>query len=102
MDLTARDRLLVVAPHPDDESLGAGGLIARAVARGAAVHVVLATDGDNAAWIQRVWERRWRIGEPDRRRFGVWRRAEAMAALAALGVAPSAVTCLAYPDQGLT
>ena len=37
--------LLVVAPHPDDEVLGCGGLIAAAAARGVPVHVVLATDG---------------------------------------------------------
>src|SRR5664279_305672 len=42
----AGDRLLVVAAHPDDESLGAGGLIAAAVARGADVRVIVATDGE--------------------------------------------------------
>ncbi len=37
---------LVVAPHGDDEVLGAGGLIYRLVQSGAAVHVVfLAVDG---------------------------------------------------------
>ncbi len=39
-------RLLVIAAHPDDESLGAGGLIASAAAGGAAVHVIVATNGD--------------------------------------------------------
>ncbi|MBC7725248.1 MAG: bifunctional PIG-L family deacetylase/class I SAM-dependent methyltransferase [Burkholderiaceae bacterium] len=38
-------RLVVVAAHPDDESLGAGGLMARAAALGIPVHVVVATDG---------------------------------------------------------
>ncbi|MDP9116677.1 MAG: PIG-L family deacetylase [Actinomycetota bacterium] len=41
----AGDRVVVVAAHPDDESLGAGGLIADALRRGAEVHVVIATDG---------------------------------------------------------
>lgn len=36
-------RILVVAPHPDDEVLGAGGTIARAVAGGQEVFVVIAT-----------------------------------------------------------
>ena len=40
------DRLLVVAAHPDDESLGAGGLIATAVAQGARVTVLVVTDGE--------------------------------------------------------
>lgn len=41
----AGDRLTVVAAHPDDETLGAGGLIASASSRGARVTVVVATDG---------------------------------------------------------
>src|SRR5262245_37483517 len=35
------ERLLVIAPHPDDETLGAGGLIQRVIAHHGAVHVVL-------------------------------------------------------------
>ncbi len=42
----ATDELLVLAAHPDDETLGAGGLIAVAHARGARVTVVVATDGE--------------------------------------------------------
>lgn len=37
--------LLVVAPHPDDETFGCGALIARARAAGADVTVVVASDG---------------------------------------------------------
>jgi LmbE family N-acetylglucosaminyl deacetylase len=39
---------LVVAPHPDDETLGAGGLIAAQRSRGLEVHVVAVTDGEKA------------------------------------------------------
>jgi len=39
-------RLVVVAAHPDDESLGAGGLMARATGLGVPVHLVVATNGD--------------------------------------------------------
>lgn len=39
------DAVVVLAAHPDDESLGAGGLIARAVGAGARVRVVVVTDG---------------------------------------------------------
>jgi LmbE family N-acetylglucosaminyl deacetylase/SAM-dependent methyltransferase len=42
------DHLLVVAAHPGDETLGAGGLIASAAAAGADVTVVVATDGDTS------------------------------------------------------
>src|ERR1700722_11526713 len=40
--------LLVVAPHPDDEILGAGGLVQSWVASGGAVTVVSVTDGEAA------------------------------------------------------
>lgn len=40
------EQLVVVAAHPDDETLGAGGLLARAARRGARIVVVIATDGE--------------------------------------------------------
>lgn len=39
---------VVVAPHPDDESLGAGGLISMLLACGWSLHVVAVTDGEAA------------------------------------------------------
>lgn len=42
----AGTNLLVVAPHPDDETLGAGGLMQRVHAAGGDVSVVYLTDGD--------------------------------------------------------
>ncbi|MBR0665458.1 PIG-L family deacetylase [Roseomonas hellenica] len=37
--------VLVLAPHPDDETLGCGALIAACAAEGRAVHVVIVSDG---------------------------------------------------------
>ena len=45
VELGSVKRLVVVAAHPDDESLGAGGLMARAAASGIRVQVVVVTDG---------------------------------------------------------
>jgi len=39
---------LVLAPHPDDETLGAGGLIAKLRRAGVPVTIVAITDGENA------------------------------------------------------
>ena len=44
-ELHAR-RLVVVTPHPDDEVLGAGGLIQKALAEGILVEIVAVTDGE--------------------------------------------------------
>ena len=45
LDLTGVGSLVVVAPHPDDETLGAGGLIAACRSLGISVTVVVVTDG---------------------------------------------------------
>jgi LmbE family N-acetylglucosaminyl deacetylase len=42
----AKDRILVVVPHPDDETLGMAGYMQRAVKAGATVHVVIVSDGN--------------------------------------------------------
>lgn len=42
-------RLMVLAPHPDDETLGCGAVIARARAAGAHVVVVVVTDGRHSS-----------------------------------------------------
>jgi len=43
------DRLVVVSPHPDDETLGAGGLIATAALLGMEVMIVSVSDGERAS-----------------------------------------------------
>ena len=42
------ERLLVLAPHPDDEVIGCGGLVAQHLREGRAVRVLVATDGAEA------------------------------------------------------
>jgi len=100
--MKSAQRLLVFAPHPDDESLGTAGLIQQVLARGGQVRVVFATDGDNNPWPQRYLERRWHLDVGARQRWGARRRGEALAALQTLGVvAGDAVHFLHWPDQGL-
>jgi LmbE family N-acetylglucosaminyl deacetylase len=50
-------RVLVLAPHPDDELIGCGGTLARLIAAGARVTVVHATDGSEAASLWHAPER---------------------------------------------
>ncbi|HYC62641.1 MAG TPA: PIG-L family deacetylase, partial [Thermoanaerobaculia bacterium] len=42
------ERLLVLAPHPDDEVIGCGGVVAQHLREGRAVRIVIATDGAEA------------------------------------------------------
>lgn len=46
-------RILVIAPHPDDESIAAGGYVTTALRRGAEVWVVLVTDGNRRGKFRR-------------------------------------------------
>lgn len=96
------DHVLVFAVHPDDETLGAGGLIQKALKSGSEVRVILVTNGDNNPWPQRFVERHWKITAEDKQRWGKRRREEALAALALLGVQADQVFFLGLPDQGLT
>jgi len=80
------DRVVVVAAHPDDETLGAGGLIATAHAHGIAVNVLVLTDGEGS-----------HPGDPS---IAARRREETLAALDAL--APGTpVRFAGLPDGGL-
>jgi len=99
--INAGTRIAILAPHPDDESLGTGGLIQIATARGAQVHVVFVTDGDNNPWPQRFVERRWFIGAPERARWGARRRLEGQKALALLSQGQGTSESLGLPDAGI-
>jgi LmbE family N-acetylglucosaminyl deacetylase len=52
LPLAQAQRVLVFAPHPDDESIGCGGLLARLSAAGVPVRVVLVTDGGGAGELE--------------------------------------------------
>ncbi len=102
MLLNPDDRILVFAPHPDDETLAIGGLLATAFDRGLPVRVVYLTSGDRNPWAQRFVERRWTLRDEDRARWGKLREAEAIAALEVLGGNSADACFLRYPDQALT
>lgn len=102
LSLNPQTRLLVVSPHPDDESIATGELIQQVRQSGGDVRILLLTNGDNNPWPQRWVERRLRIGVEERRRWGERRRGEVAQALHQLGVDPSALQSLGWPDMGLT
>jgi len=95
-------RWLVVAPHCDDEILGAGGLLHLAVQAGCAVRVVLLTNGDGYnRTALRGQSRRLRLTPARYIEFAYQRQRETLAALGQLGISPAEVVFCGYPDRGL-
>jgi LmbE family N-acetylglucosaminyl deacetylase len=93
--------LLVVAPHPDDETLCCAGIMQRVVQQGGRVSVVWLTSGDGSALGALLIEHRPWVDAQRMRAYGARRMAEARQASARLGVAPDGQLFLGYPDGGL-
>ncbi len=90
--VAGRTPFVVLSPHPDDESLGVGGLIAEACARGQRVDVVILSDGAGS--------------HPRSTRFPpaalvALRKGEAARAADALGLPPGRLTHLDLPDTAV-
>jgi LmbE family N-acetylglucosaminyl deacetylase len=89
-DIIGVGNCLILAPHPDDESLGCGGLIAACVAAGRPPLVAILTDGAGSHPNSQAFP-------PDRLRE---RRArEVRAAVGILGLAPGRLIFLNQPDR---
>jgi LmbE family N-acetylglucosaminyl deacetylase len=96
------DRVLVVAPHPDDETLGCAGLIQQALARGAEVHVVTLTNGDASELALIFGERELPWNPNGFIALGRKRQAESTRVLRGLGVPETHAYFLGFPNNGLT
>ncbi|MDD5432414.1 MAG: PIG-L family deacetylase [Candidatus Omnitrophica bacterium] len=94
------DRVLILAPHPDDETIGCGGVIQQAKAQGAQVKIAYLTNGDHneAAFI--IYEKRLVFRRKAFIYMGEVRRQEAIKAMNILGVEKEDLYFLGYPDFG--
>lgn len=79
---------IVLAPHPDDETLGAGGLVAKLCRAAVPVTIVAITDGEGAY--------------PDTPHLGEIRALEQTEALRRLGVPRSRIHRLHLPDRHIS
>ena len=96
-----KDRILIVAPHIDDESIGAGGYAIDAMANGADVYVVFLTAGDCNRFSARLMNKTLAPVAASYLTVGRTRIGEAKKAMQLLGVAPDHYFFLGYPDRGL-
>ncbi|MGC8492592.1 MAG: PIG-L deacetylase family protein [Syntrophobacteraceae bacterium] len=100
--LSPSTRLMVFSPHPDDETLGAGGLIQRVLEAGGKVKVVFMTNGDGYLEGVELEDHTSHPTASEYDRYGQIRRHEAERALATLGVKAHNVIFLGFPDGGLS
>ncbi len=95
------DRILVLAPHPDDEVLGTAGVIQQARAAGAPVKIVYLTNGDHDQIVFKIDMRRIVLPPESYIKMGEKRRQESIRATAILGLKRDDLYFLGYPDSGL-
>jgi LmbE family N-acetylglucosaminyl deacetylase len=102
MPLTiGRVRALVISPHPDDATLGAGGLIQRAIGEGGTVQVVQMTGGDGFPRGVTTINPRMSPTPVAYRWYGSVREREAIRAMRQLGIHRAQLRLLGFPDEGL-
>ena len=87
--LLRRRPTLVLAPHPDDESLGCGGMLAACQEQGVEAYVVVLTDGSLSHPRSRAYPSA---------RLAALRMAEARAAVRALGLRDDRIEFLGLTD----
>jgi len=87
--LRALSPIVVLSPHPDDETLGCGGLLATASRLGLRPRVVFLTDGTASHATSKTWPKS---------RLAHVRKLEALAALDELGVSAAQSLFLDWPD----
>ena len=89
-DALADRSFVVIAPHPDDESLGCGGLIVDACRQGVGAKVVIVSDGAGSHPNSKAYPPQ---------RLTILREVEARQAGAELGLRPEAMVFLRLPDR---
>lgn len=95
-------RMLVFAPHNDDETLGAGELIKKTIKNGGEVKVVLITNGDGFKQAIQFDYINLNPKPKDYINFGYTRQKETVEALKLSGVSKDNIIFLGYPDGGIS
>lgn len=94
------DRVLILAPHPDDEVLGCAGVVQAALKAGAQVRVAFLTNGEHNELAFIVFKKRIPLSQKEFIKLGEVRRSESEKSAKLLGLKESDLTFLGYPDFG--
>ena len=101
IDITSQPRVMVFAPHCDDETLGVGGIMKTLVDAEVPVRTVFFTNGDGFRIAAQFHLKKLNLESSDYLAFGEARQKEAIAAASYFGQKSSDVRFLGFPDQGL-
>ena len=101
-DLKVRknERVIIFAPHPDDEILACGGLIQKVLKKKGKIWIVYLTNGDHNQLVYRLYEKKIVLKPEDYIKLGKIRRKESIMATKNLGIPSSNLIFLGYPDFG--
>lgn len=90
----------MLAPHPDDETIAAGGILQEALRLSLPVKVTVFTNGDNNEMSFALYQRHLVVSRQELLHMGELRRKESTAAMSLLGLPADGLTFLGYPDFG--
>ena len=93
-------KILILAPHPDDEAIACAGIIQQALKAKARVKVVYLTNGDHNELAFIVYEKRLTVRRGEFIHMGEVRRKESIQAMKFLGLSEDDLVFLGYPDYG--
>ena len=98
------DRVMIIAPHPDDESLACAGVILRTKRAGGSVRVVFLTNGDGFAKAAALNSSKdiGALVPEDFMAMARSRQGSAVKACRLLGLSPQDGVFLGYPNGGLS
>lgn len=100
--ITLGDRILIVAPHPDDEDMGVGGLIYNEHKLGKKIKVVLVTNGDGFRRAVKDNIKPRNIEPEDFIKLGLMRQRETISAMKILGLSEKDIIFLGYADGSIS
>ncbi|MDP2922956.1 MAG: PIG-L family deacetylase [Candidatus Omnitrophota bacterium] len=99
IDFSPKDRVLILAPHPDDEVLALAGVIQRARAKGAQIKIAYLTNGDYNELSYFLYKKKPALSKGGFIQIGKTRQQEAYKAMEFLGVGKDSLIFLGYPDR---
>jgi LmbE family N-acetylglucosaminyl deacetylase len=99
--INKKERILILAPHPDDESLACAGVIRYAATHHLPVKVIVITNGDGYARDVEVYLKVNQPNAAEFRRLGEIRHRESVAAMRTLGLRAKDILFFSYADGSI-